>query len=92
MEFQLAGLMVELLVILMASQLAAMMGRLWALLKASLKIDVQENKQTCEFINGPTSFALRYIGHFRGKVVAETNYLGLIRSIVPDVLIPTSYS
>jgi hypothetical protein len=37
--------MVELLVFLMASQLASVMGPLWAVLKASLEIDVRENKQ-----------------------------------------------
>ena len=45
LELQLAGLMVELLVFLMASQLASVMGPLWAFLKASLEIDVRENKQ-----------------------------------------------
>ena len=39
-----AGLMVELLVFLMASQSASVMVPLWGLLKASLKIDAQKKK------------------------------------------------
>ena len=67
LELQLAGLMVELSVFLMASRLAAMMEPLWALLKASLEIVVQENKHIRGFIYRATALQITGQNYYKKR-------------------------